>query len=234
MKVIVFDLDDTLYEEKSFVYSGYQAVSRFLKVAHPELPESTEELFQWMAASFENDGRDQLFDRLLRAKKIYSKKLLKECLSVYRLHKPNIILPRQTANCLAQLRDYPLYVVTDGNKIVQKNKLEALGLFRLMKYCYITHRYGICHAKPSPYCFLDIAEKEQARAEEIVYIGDNPKKDFIGIRPLGFRTIRVLTGCYRDLKLDKTHEAELSIATLTDITEALRKLDVPESEGEAQ
>ncbi|MBC8490807.1 MAG: HAD hydrolase-like protein [Bacteroidetes bacterium] len=66
---------------------------------------------------------------------------------------------------------------------------------------------------------------ERTPAENIVYIGDNPNKDFIGIKPLGFKTIRVLTGNHRFEKLDNMHEAHLSINSLDEIdNQLLRKL----------
>src|SRR5699024_3959766 len=110
--------------------------------------------------------------------------------------------------------NHPLYVVTDGHKIVQKNKVDALGITELFKKIYITHRFGIKNAKPSIYCFEHIKRKENCRWSDMAYVGDNPKKDFVNLTPLGVRTIRVLTGVYRHVQAQSAYEAKSVIDNL--------------------
>jgi putative hydrolase of the HAD superfamily len=111
-----------------------------------------------------------------------------------------------------------LYIVTDGNKTVQKNKLIALGLHEMVKFCFITHRYSIRHAKPSPYCFLKICEREKVAAEKVVYIGDNPHKDFVGIKPFGFKTIRIKKGQYEDIVKSDEFEAKYCMNSISELS----------------
>jgi len=215
LMVLVFDLDDTLYDELTFVRSGFRAVSAFLEA---ELNFPTETSFQWMIERLAA-GRGTIFDDLLRTHGIYSKRLVRKCVSVYRGHRPDIHLSEAAARCLERFRDVPKYIVTDGNKIVQANKIKALGLTEVMKDCFITHRYGIRHAKPSPYCFLKICEQEDVPPQTVVYIADNPEKDFVGIKPLGFKTIRLMQGQHRDLRLPAEYEADRQIMSLDELTE---------------
>ena len=49
MKVVVFDLDDTLYKEVDYVYSGYRAVAA--KVA-ADYGEDGPHAYRWMADAF--------------------------------------------------------------------------------------------------------------------------------------------------------------------------------------
>lgn len=218
MKVIVFDMDDTLYDEFTFVKSGFHAVAHYLS---PKLKVPANKLFNFMWEQLETNGRGAIFDNVLIHYGKFTKKLAKKCVSVYRLHEPNIKLPEESLYCLNRLNSFPLYLVTDGNKLVQYNKVKALGLNKWMKHCFITHRYGIKNAKPSPYCFNKIQELEGVQSGDIVYIGDNPHKDFVGIKPLGFRTIRVLTGEYRDLRMPVKYEAEKIIHSLKQLPDAL-------------
>ncbi|MGE6257348.1 HAD family hydrolase [Heyndrickxia sporothermodurans] len=214
MKVIVFDLDDTLYDEFEFVKSGFRAVASFL-AENFNINET--DSFQWMWERLQTQGRGSIFDDLLREYRLYTKKLAKRCLTIYRTHKPKLTLPEESVRCLESLKQYPLYVVTDGNKVVQHNKLQALGLYKIMKHCFVTHRYGIHHAKPSPYCFLNIAKREKVSPNEIVYIGDNPAKDFVGIKPLGFKTIRIMTGQHREKKVTTDYDADYTIQSLNEL-----------------
>lgn len=89
------------------------------------------------------------------------------------------------------------------------------------------------HSKPSLYCFQLIAKKEKVEPKNIVYIGDNPTKDFVGIKPLGFRTIRVMTGQHKNKQLSSDYEAELKIHSISDLPEALKTI-WPELEGAAK
>lgn len=220
-KIIVFDMDDTLYNEYDFVKSGFRAVSNFLE---REYQLNSDETFNWMWQRLLLEGRGAIFDDLLKEYNIYNKHLTKKCIWVYRSHLPNIVLPNETINVLEQLKEFPLYLVTDGHKIVQNNKVQALNLNKYMKKCFITHRYGIKNSKPSPYCFQLIEKKEKVEPKDIVYIGDNPTKDFVGIKPFGFRTIRIMTGQHKNKQLSSEYEAELKIHSLIELPEALKEI----------
>ena len=215
--VIVFDLDGTLYDELTYVQSGFRAVAGYLEDTHRI---STTSSFSFMMQKL-SGGRGRIFDDLLTEFGVYSKKNVQKCLSVYHCHRPEIRLSGEADACLERFAKFPLYVVTDGNKLVQENKLRALGVPPRVKFCYITHRYGIKNAKPSPYCFLKICEREKVDPKEVFYIADNPNKDFVGIKPLGFKTIRILQGSYREILLTSEYEAENQIRSLNELTEEL-------------
>ena len=55
----------------------------------------------------------------------------------------------------------------------------------------------------------------------MVYIGDNPNKDFVGIKRLGVKTVRVLTGCYKAQQVSRDFDAETTIDNLLDLKQAL-------------
>lgn len=217
--VIVFDLDDTLYPEISYVHGGFKKVAQFLR---PLLGDSSK-TFQRLKKLEEID-RNQVFDRFLKEKKIFTKALLKQCVSIYRHHAPKIALYPDALFCLKKLsKKYPLYLVTDGNRLVQRNKIQALHLQRWIKRTFCTHEHGKKAAKPSPFCFQKICKLEKVKPEDVVYIADNPWKDFIGIKPLGFQTVRVKTGPYKNVKLNRAHEADHTIQNMKGLLKWLKK-----------
>ncbi len=215
-KVIVFDLDDTLYDEMSFVRSGFRAVSRTLETRYGI---SGHEAYEYMVEVLNASGRGKVFDEMLIRFGLRASKYVKECLQTYRQHLPEIRLHEDAARCLNRLAAHPIYIVTDGNKLVQQSKISALGLDNdtRIKKCFITRRYGIHREKPSTYCFLRIAELEQVAAQNITYIGDNPRKDFVGIKPQGFRTIRVIRGSHAGVRLTPDFEADVEIMSLDEL-----------------
>lgn len=214
MNVIVFDLDDTLYDELSYARSGLLEVSKYMN-RQWSVPQ--EESYAHLLIFLKED-RNNILEKILRKYEIFNKSNLRLCISVYRTHQPEIFLSEDAKECLERFKNIPLYIVTDGNVTAQSNKIKALNLKEKVKKVFITYHYGKHNSKPSPYCFLKICKLEHVKPDSVWYIGDNPAKDFIGIKPLGFRTVRILQGQQKDVKIDAEHEAEFRINSLQELT----------------
>jgi putative hydrolase of the HAD superfamily len=214
--ILVFDLDDTLYDELSYVRSGFLAVADWGKKALGIDPDRS---FQQLNEIHEREGRGRIFDLWLAGRASVA-----SAVSVYRHHVPKIELWESAINAISALRDYPLYIVTDGHKVVQDKKLTALGLRSHIRHAFITHRYGIARAKPSTFCFELIARREGRPLSELIYIGDNPLKDFVGLNATGARTVRVLTGQYRDVIAPPGFDAQIRIKDLSYLSAFLKDL----------
>ncbi|MCX7955041.1 MAG: HAD family hydrolase [Bacteroidales bacterium] len=212
--IFVFDLDDTLYEELSFIKSGFKSVANYLSSKY-RLPQ--DRVFHRLLEIFEQYGRGNTFDVLLSELGYYSKKEVLKCIKIYRYHPPNIKLYEDSEYFLKKLSNEKIYVVTDGNKYVQLNKAKYLGLNKYVKKIIPTRIYGIKYEKPSPFVFFKIAEWEKVTPANVVYFGDNPYKDFVGIKKHGFKTIRVLKGQYKNVYLTPEYEAHLKIESFFDV-----------------
>ncbi len=208
--IYIFDLDDTLYDERQYVESGIRAVAR-MGEARWELPQNAS--YETLIALLDKNGRGRIFNDWLAAFHLDTKRNIKQCLNTYRLHEPDIQMPQAHLDLLASLPK-PLYLVTDGNKVVQAKKVQALNISHYFKRVFITHRFGVQHAKPSTYCFEKIKQAEGCEWEDMVYIGDNPAKDFVNLKPLGIHTVRVLTGVHREIKKPSAYEASMTIRSL--------------------
>ena len=136
-----------------------------------------------------------------------------ELIEIYRNHIPDISLAENIMIFLRNLKKrFKLGIVTDGYVVVQENKVLALGLDRFMDAIVYT---GNGKSKPSVEPLLEIAKKLDVNPTDCTYIGDNPLKDFGGAREAGFKTIRVLTGPYKDIKVEK--DADLVVGSILDI-----------------
>jgi len=194
--ILILDLDDTLYPEKTYVNSGFNAVADYLQ---PLLNEESNNLNKKLLQLLKKNGRGSIFDQLLKDHNHFSKSLVKKCIAVYRSHKPKISLFSSALTILDNW-DGPLYLVTDGNKLVQKRKVEALNIKQYFKKIYITHNFGVRNAKPSIHCFQKIKEQENCDWSDIIYIGDDPNKDFVNLNKKKIHTVRVLTGRFKHQK----------------------------------
>ncbi len=217
----MFDLDDTLYHEIDFVHSGFRAVSDLFALNYKL---ESEHLYAKMLQELELHGRGSVFDNTLKHFGIHTKNAVKRAISVYRLHIPDITLPKESVAILEYFKgqNIPLYIVTDGNKIVQANKFKALGLQIFIDKCFITHRYGKIHAKPSAYCFLKIAKLQDTGFSEIVYIADNINKDFVGIKQLGFQTVQIRQGMFEHAQKPQEFHAHSEIQSLLELKNILK------------
>ena len=216
--ILIFDLDDTLYDERQFIESGFRAVSN---MAQQSWQLDATESFQQLCKLLDSKGRGHIFDEWLASYKLASRTNINKCIQHYRLHKPELSLP-DTHLKIIQSLPTPLYLVTDGHKIVQQNKVEALGLVSHFKRIFITHRFGIKHAKPSTYCFELIKKAERCQWQDMVYIADNPAKDFVNLNKKGAKTIRVLTGCHKRVQARPGYDAKTHLDNLTELVPLLK------------
>jgi putative hydrolase of the HAD superfamily len=216
----IFDLDDTLYTERRYVESGFLAVAQMLE---QRFGWPAKESYVYMIYTLEAKGRGDVFNRVLAAKDALNSTLVLECVHTYRHHKPVIQLNPITCKVLDDLSVRP-YLVTDGHKVVQQRKVEALGLESLFKKIYITHRYGIRNAKPSTHCFELIKKREKCEWNDMFYVADNPAKDFVNLNPLGVHTIRVAVGEHSKVIARPGYDAMYKINTLGQLKNVLRKI----------
>lgn len=213
--ILIFDLDDTLYPEITYVKSGFLNVSKFLSDTHGL--NSKASYFELLKI-LKRQGRGQVFDSFLRNNLIYSKKNLRSCISVYRGHKPSIQLYSDAKRCIKRFRNYKKYIVTDGNVRVQRKKIHSLGLMSKFDKVIPTYQYGLSHSKPSLLCFNKIMHNENCNPSDMLYVGDNPYKDFVNLKKKGIRTVRVLRGSFKSIKLHQEYEAEFSFKNLDKLT----------------
>lgn len=193
-RALLIDLDDTLYDERSYVLSGFRAVASEVARRFPQA--QAEPLLAHMVAELDAHGRGKVFDRALEhAGVAASPGLVSELVQAYREHTPKIALWPGVAETLADLsRDHRLAVVTDGLALMQRRKIEALGLKSLVDEVLVCWEHDA--PKPDPVCYLEALRRLGASPEEAVVIGDNPGHDMAAARAIGARSIRVLTGKY--------------------------------------
>jgi putative hydrolase of the HAD superfamily len=111
--LLVSDLDDTFYEEITFVKSGFKAVVKYLTKKYGI--ETNELLYKCIELN--KKGRDQIFNIHLKEYKLYSKREVLNCIETYRYHKPDIKLYNYALRFLKKFSKSNIYVVTNGNKI---------------------------------------------------------------------------------------------------------------------
>ncbi len=178
IKGVIFDLDDTLYSEKDYVSSGFQAVSSYLGGEYEER--------LWELFSSTRCPIDMLLKEIGREDEKNS------VLNAYRAHMPSISLYPGVSELLCELKNqgYKIGVITDGRPEGQRNKIKALGLQDLVDDIIITDELGGPQfRKPCDIAFRIIQTKWKLSPSQIAYVGDNPIKDFQAPKQLGMKSI---------------------------------------------
>lgn len=219
--ILVFDLDDTIYDEKKFVSEGFLAVSLYLgnKLSVPKI-----KIYKELKSILKKKGRGRVFDFYCRKKKIYSKKLVLELIDIYRFSRKKISVTSEYLRLLTKLKKkYKLYIVTDGNWKVQSHKINTLRIRKFFKKIFFTDYYGKKACKPSLLCFKKIKKLENCNWENIFYFGDNPEKDFKNLNLVGAKTFFVSKWSKKKMSDHKIYNAKKNIKNLNEIKKYLNK-----------
>ncbi|MDJ0753309.1 MAG: HAD family hydrolase [Ardenticatenaceae bacterium] len=187
LKAVVFDMDDTLYPEREFVLSGFRAVAVWAQ-RHLGIPQNSG--YDCLKRLFEQDIRGNTFNLWLAHFNIADDTLVPNLINVYRTHSPNIAPFAEMKALVEQLSLHvPVALLSDGYLEVQRRKFDALNLAPFFHTVLFSDQFGRENWKPSPVPFQAVLEKLTTNGPETVYIGDNPRKDFIGARQTGINTI---------------------------------------------
>lgn len=221
---IIFDLDDTLYDEMQFVKGGFEAVSSYIS-KNNNINQNA--VYQLLLDVLEKHGRGHTFDIALQQLGLYNEKLIPQLVEIYRTHKPNLSLYPEVRAVLSALRKqgYKLGLITDGNVEVQRNKVEALKVRDFFDCIIFSDEYDIEKQKPNPFPYQKAMEELKVSAREIIYVGDNPYKDFVSAKKMGIHTVRVIRGQYSDVRLHEEYEAEYQIKDLRDLFDVIGRIE---------
>lgn len=188
IKCVVFDIDDTLYLERDYVRSGFRAVGEWAREAL-----GVNSFFDEAWKRFEAGSRGNIFDGALERFNIApSKELIRTMVSIYRGHDPTICLLSDSDECLRSFSGRAFVgIISDGPLFGQEMKVRRLGLTSRSDHIILTGSIGIEYSKPHPRAFMEMQQVANCAPEACVYIADNPVKDFIAPKRLGWCTIRV-------------------------------------------
>jgi putative hydrolase of the HAD superfamily len=217
-KNIVFDMDDTLYLERDFAFSGYESIAK--KLAGEV---ESEKCLEFLQSRFLNGHYTNQFNALLKEFPQITNTKISDLIDVYRYHKPQISLSAEVIKVLHTLKaDYTLGLISDGDELIQSNKVEALGLSEFIDedLIVLTGKYGSDFFKPADRAYLEIEEKTGFSQKENVYIADNQKKDFIAPNKLNWKSILIsMEGqIYRSYRPQNVNEkANCEIGSISEI-----------------
>lgn len=221
LQAVLLDLDDTLYDEATFVRSGWQAVAHYLAIHYgPPVADS----MAFLHRQFTIQGREGLFDALLAAHGLpVNPEWVEELVQCYRCHEPQIHLSATTRHVLDRLRArYRLALVTDGLGEVQRRKVAALGVEQWVEHSEYCWERGC--PKPDPGAYRLALVHLGVEPQQAVIIGDNPYHDMVAGRMLGIVTVRIVTGRFRHRQPPQCPPADYQLSDLAELPALLCRM----------
>ena len=174
---VIFDLDDTLYAEREFAYSGFRAVGRWANERW-----GTEGIADDMTRMLDDGHLGPLFKMSFeRHRPDHTEEEFAELREVYRTHDPEISLFEDAEWALEHFAGQgPIGLITDGTTAMQATKVRALGIGDHFGDIVYTHEGGgRAFHKPHPWSYERMEAAIGREGDRFVYVGDNAKKDFI-------------------------------------------------------
>ncbi len=223
---VIFDLDDTLYDEIDYCKSGFMAVAEFLVEVSQN--HSAQNIFEAFWQQFTAGNHTTTFNVALESLAIeYDNELITQIVNVYRGHTPNIQLPAESREVLdILLRKYDLALLTDGFLPAQQLKVQALDIDHYFKHIVYTEELGREFWKPSPVGFEELIKVLKIKPENAVYVADNCKKDFIAPNKLGLGSVQLMRGAgiHNESSNESGTEPQYVIHELSELPTFLGKL----------
>jgi putative hydrolase of the HAD superfamily len=215
---VVLDLDDTLYLERDYVRSGFDAVGVYLE-QREGIAGFGDAAWRRFVAGHRSNTFDVVLDELgLGA----APDLVAELVDVYRSHDPQIELLPDARAAIATLRTAAtLAVITDGPLESQRAKARALGADEWSTVVVYTSEWGSEFSKPHVRAFELVEEVTGASGAACAYLADNPAKDFIAPRAMGWGTVRVRRPGSLHEAIDSNDDVDVEVSDLAGAVVAL-------------
>ena len=219
IRAVVFDLDDTLYPEISYAEDGFRKAAAVLEGLY-----GVKNAYQKIRTIFDED-RMGVFDRLCSSESL-PEKAVEDAVDTYRKNQPEKLeFYPKTKDVLQYLRQngFNTGIITDGRPFSQRAKIRALGAEAYFDAIIVTDEIGREYRKPHPRAFEEMARKLNVRTEEMMYVGDNPQKDFAVKEYLPLKTVQIRTGgLYQDAEYRNDIVPDEIVADIREILELVR------------
>lgn len=197
IRVVSFDLDNTLWHAEPVLLAAEQALQAWLKEACPSvLPlmadngwlrlrqsviQETPALGQQVSALRQAVLRKALLLSGVSDSEIES--LVAEGFAVFFQARQQVSLFPDVRPVLSSLKQhYHVIAVTNGNACTQHIGIDDL-------FDVVVNAEEVGRMKPDPLPFSSALQKVGGKAAETVHIGDHPRDDIVAARDFGLRTI---------------------------------------------
>ncbi len=228
-KVILFDLDDTLYDYATVHKKASEAIfkkfRKSVKISKKDFDEkfsaSRNEIHRELSGTASGHNRVLYIQRLIE--KTHGTVEPKVILDLYDAYWDTLLnkskLNPGVIKTLKEIkkRGFKIGIVTDLTSHIQLRKIHSLGLTNYVDGLVSSEEAG--REKPHPSPFLLLLNKLDAKPSEAIHVGDSPKKDVEGANSLGITSIHLDIG-----NSDKKIKANYKIKEISELLKIIEEL----------
>jgi FMN hydrolase / 5-amino-6-(5-phospho-D-ribitylamino)uracil phosphatase len=193
LRVICFDLDDTLWNLAPVIEHAEQLLYLWLDEYYPRVtaaysPADLSRLRMLAASRWPELQHDLSELRLRTLRQIaeatgYDEQMVAGAYAVFFDARNNVQLYDDVVPVLQQLSaSYRLIALSNGNA-----DLRRIGIADLFDSVYSARDLGV--AKPDSRFFMSAAERCNAEPHEMLHVGDHPENDIAAARYIGMKTV---------------------------------------------
>jgi HAD superfamily hydrolase (TIGR01509 family) len=183
LKVVGFDLDDTLYSHWEYEKLLFEAIAKSVQY---KFGFDKEKVFTEMQKLFDAKDFDRLFDKAVinsgyELPAQWDEFVKNKILPFYRSHRPDFKLRvfEWVRPLLQKIRSAgnKTVLITNGGVTIQKNKIELLNILSEFDKIYISDEFNPPMRKPDLKIFEEVLNDFRIKPEEMIYIGDSIEND---------------------------------------------------------
>jgi putative hydrolase of the HAD superfamily len=218
IKSVLFDMDNTLFDLVGAQMAACNTVSRSLGLMEENL------LFEYFLRPVHGfESHENILD-FMQDHGIYVPGSYDAARRIYEKEKIHAITPYPgVVETLTLIRDQglPMGIITDAHSRDAVRRLEKAGLL-LFFSCMVTYDQ-VRVKKPAPEPFIVALDMLQSAADEVLLVGDSPRRDIEPGKMLGIRTVYAR---YGDRFSDDRSSvlADYTIDTMAELPEILSSL----------
>jgi len=198
VRLITFDLDDTLWDVKPALVAADAAQWQYLTARFPNV--ALRELAEQQAATLRAEilaDQPTLAHHISQFREVFLNRLLlcsgqsetiaaeaaSEAFAAFYAERHKVVLFEDATTALSSLsQDYLLGALTNGNADVRKTPIA-----RYFSYAWRAEEFGI--SKPDPLLFHRVFEQAGVAASEVIHVGDCHNNDVAGAVAAGARAV---------------------------------------------
>lgn len=220
IKLITFDLDDTLWDGTEVIVHAEQAQQSWLETHVPHVAQQlTQEGMRNRKIAFAKDNKD-ILHRVTTVRLKFLTHLFdefdvqapeqkaQECFDVFYLARQNVSLFDGMEDTLQALnKHFRVAALTNGN-----SDAKIIGIDHLFEFVLGAEDFPA--AKPAPYMFDAALERTGLSAEQCLHVGDHPDHDMLGAYNAGWKTCWLKDG---QREWNNSFEADLVIESVNEL-----------------
>ena len=231
IKLVTFDLDNTLWDNDPVLQRAEQACYQYLQQQSPQLASvySAADLAQLRLQLISQSP--QLAAQVSKLRKLAMQQalqavahpaaqipaLVEQAFAVFYRERNRIELFPHARPLLDQLKPYyQLGTLTNGN-----SDLQLVGISEYFAFTLSAEKVGA--AKPRPNLFHGALHRGNVLPHEMVHIGDHPEDDVYGAQQLGIHSIWFNPGKKRWSELSSKKAPTATVHCLSEIIDVLKR-----------